>query len=90
MKLKQYIGPFKNRETLSTTTDGVSYTFIQIGIQVPKISFNVPLLLINNVPYEVSSGNEIIEFSNFKESSLEITFLKDLPSETIIDIGFYE
>lgn len=90
MKLKQYTGPFTNNQTISAATDGVSYTFVQIGIQVPQVEFYVPLLLINNVPYEISSGNDIIEFSNFKESSLEIRFLRDLPSETIIDIGFYK
>lgn len=90
MKLKQYTGPFINNQTISAATDGVSYTFVQIGIQVPQVEFYVPLFLINNVPYEISSGNDIIEFTNFKESSLDIRFLRDLPSETIIDIGFYE
>lgn len=94
MKLVQYIGPFQSGEQLTIPTQ-TGYSYVQIGIQIP---FRQPVSLItdgplpidmeiNGVGYRINDSC-ILEFDELNEISINITFMRDLPWETIIDVMY--
>lgn len=94
MKLVQYIGPFQSGEQLTIPTQ-TGYSYVQIGIQIP---FRQPVSLITDGPLSIDmeingvgyriNDSCILEFDELNEISIDITFMRDLPWETIIDVMY--
>lgn len=94
MKLIQYTGPFSAGQTISIPAQQ-DYSYVHIGIQIPKrqpialiTESAVPIdITFNGVGYRVNDTG-ILEFDETAETSIEIKIERDLPWESIIDIGY--
>ena len=94
MKLVQYTGPFTAGQTITIPAQ-IDYTYVHIGIQVPKRqpielinTVALPIdLTLNGVGYRVGNTG-ILEFDETTESSIELKIERDLPLESIIDITY--
>lgn len=95
MKLRQYVGPFAANDNITVAADA-SYRYIHIGIQIP---YREPIaiapttralatdLTINGTHYRVNDKC-ILEFDDMRETSFDISFDRDLPWGSIIDIAY--
>lgn len=95
MKLVQYKGPFAAGDTITVPAQQ-NYKYVHIGIQIPDrqpiayIKDNiVPVdIEINGTMYRVNETG-ILEFDELAEIAWQITFLQNVPMETIIDIAYF-
>lgn len=95
MKLIQYKGPFTAGQEINIPAQQ-NYKYIQIGLQVPNrqpIAYypsDKPLdfdFTINGINYRINDKC-ILEFDDLNELSINISIKRDLPWESVIDIGY--
>lgn len=94
MKVIQYKGPFTAGQDITIPAQQ-NCKYLQIGLQVPKrqpIAYapQRPLesdFTINGVSYRINDKC-ILEFDDLNELSVDIHVDRDLPWESIIDIGY--
>lgn len=101
MKLLQITGPFEPGTIINLPAQ-TDYSYVHIGIQIPQRSpmsdwaqdtsgingkYPIPDIDINGIKYVVNQNN-ILEFDGLAELTWNITALKKLPAETIIDIAY--
>ena len=98
MRLEQKKGPFSKGSSFQVGKV-LTNEYVHIGIQIPKVQ---PIEFINNESVtpdiKIQSNNReesfrinkkgILEFDGKLGNSLTITFLKDFPMETVIDLVY--
>ena len=96
MKTFQYIGPYKKDQTISVELPD-THKILQIGVEhlhsTPIAAYEngdsplTPLFKIDNHEY-VIVDNDILEFQGLFQSTMLLTFLKNVDEYTIIDLVF--
>ncbi len=104
MKMIQHVGPIKKGVTIALSTPDNNCTFVHIGLHIPKqwpvkdLKEEDSFPWVQVLGYSSKRGTDeheyllnehnVLEFDGVEEEEFQITALRDLPPETIIDVVY--